>query len=117
MPSTSTRGDWIIIISVCMLLPPGPEQSSLMMTLRRACAEQMPVARRKMSASGRDLGAGIFFVLLLPCRPGLLGRVDEGAGVHDHHVRVLGIRNDLHAGLVEVTDHDLAVHEVLGAAK
>jgi hypothetical protein len=49
-----------------MLLPPGPEQSSLMMTLRRACAEQMPVARRKMSASGRDLGPAFSLFYFFP---------------------------------------------------
>src|ERR1022692_4767498 len=35
MPNTSACGDWIIVSSVCMLLPPGPEQSSLTMTFRR----------------------------------------------------------------------------------
>src|ERR1017187_9740723 len=34
MPSTSTCGHWIIASSVCMLLPPGPEQFSLTRTLR-----------------------------------------------------------------------------------
>ena len=47
----------------------------------------------------------------------LLGRVDERAGVDDDDVRLLGVGNDLHAGLVEVAHHYLAVHEVLGAAK
>src|ERR1035441_644279 len=44
MPSTSTCGDWIIVSSVCMLLPPGPEQSSLTMTLRRSRGHATEVA-------------------------------------------------------------------------
>src|SRR5215831_1232480 len=38
MPKTSTVGDWIMVSTACMLLPPGPEQSSLMITLRRGWA-------------------------------------------------------------------------------
>src|SRR5208282_2397984 len=35
MPRTSTCGDWSNSKTVCKLLPPGPEQSWLIMTLRR----------------------------------------------------------------------------------
>src|ERR1700719_2935780 len=54
IPSTSTCGDWIITRRVCMLLPPGPEQSSLMMTLRRGWAEAKQVASK--SRRTREIG-------------------------------------------------------------
>jgi hypothetical protein len=47
----------------------------------------------------------------------LLGRVDERAGVYDDDVGLVLIGDDFHAGLVEVADHDLAIHEVLCAAE
>jgi hypothetical protein len=47
----------------------------------------------------------------------LLGGVDEGAGVDDDHVGLFGLRNDLHARLMKMPDHDLAIDEILGATE
>src|SRR5579862_6135074 len=51
MPSTSTLGDWISRARVCMLLPPGPEQSSLMTILRRGWLHAMEPASSSAIAS------------------------------------------------------------------
>ena len=45
-----------------------------------------------------------------------LGAVDEAAGVDEHDAR-LAVRNDLVAGLLQVPEHHLGVHEVLRAAE
>ena len=47
----------------------------------------------------------------------LLGRIDERAGVDDDDVRLFGLGDDGHAGLVQVADHDLAIDEILGATE
>ncbi len=47
----------------------------------------------------------------------LLRRVDERAGVHDHGVRARGIVRDFHAALEQRAEHDLRVHQVLGATE
>ena len=47
----------------------------------------------------------------------MLGSVDEGAGIDDDDVRFGGIRGHGHAGLGEVTDHDLGIDQVLGATQ
>ena len=47
----------------------------------------------------------------------LLGRINKGAGVDDDHVGLGGIIGDLDAVLQEGAEHDLGVHEVLGAAE
>ncbi len=44
-------------------------------------------------------------------------RVDEATGVDDDHVRIFGLGDQANASPVEVTHHDLAVHQVLGAAQ
>jgi hypothetical protein len=51
MPSTSTSFDWISNATVCILLPPGPEQSSLMMTLRRGWHQLRDAASSSASRS------------------------------------------------------------------
>ena len=47
----------------------------------------------------------------------LLGRVDEAAGVHDQHLRLLGVGGELIAGPPQQAQHPLRVHLVLGTAK
>ena len=46
-----------------------------------------------------------------------LRRVDERARVDDHHVGLVGVGHDAHAGLVQVADHDLGIDEILSAAE
>src|SRR5262249_25805489 len=47
----------------------------------------------------------------------LLGRADEGARVHDQHVRGVGIEDQLVSGARELAEHDLAVDLVLRTAQ
>jgi hypothetical protein len=47
----------------------------------------------------------------------LLCLVDEGAGVHDEHVRVSGVARQLVAGIPSKAEHHLGVDEVLGTAE
>ena len=46
-----------------------------------------------------------------------LGRVDEGAGVHDHDVGLVRVRCQRHSRLVQMARHDFRIDEVLGAAE
>src|SRR6266700_4061441 len=46
-----------------------------------------------------------------------LRRIDERAGVDDHNVGFFRLGNHLHAGLMEMTDHDLAIDEILRATE
>jgi hypothetical protein len=46
----------------------------------------------------------------------LLRRINERAGVHDHHVRLGSVAGDLDAVLQQRADHHLGIHEVLRAA-
>ena len=43
--------------------------------------------------------------------------VDECAGVDDDDVGIRRIGHDLHSGLVQMADHDLAIDEILDATK
>jgi len=45
------------------------------------------------------------------------GGLQKPAGIHNQHVRLGGIRHYLHAGLVQKTEHCLAVNQVFGTAK
>ena len=46
-----------------------------------------------------------------------LGRVDETAGIDDHHVSAHNVSLDGVAGFLDTVHHPLAVHLILGAAK
>ena len=45
----------------------------------------------------------------------LLSRVDEGAGVDDEHIGLGGVVRELGPTLEERAEHDLGIHQVLGA--
>jgi hypothetical protein len=47
----------------------------------------------------------------------LLGRVDEGAGVDDHHVGRVGIGREFHAREAQMPGDDFRIDEILGAAE
>jgi hypothetical protein len=47
----------------------------------------------------------------------LFSLLDEAAGVDDHRLRLLQLRDDLMAPFPKLAEHDLAVDPVLGAAK
>jgi hypothetical protein len=46
-----------------------------------------------------------------------LGRVDEGAGIDDHHVGFVGVGREGHARQVEMAGDDFGIDEVLRAAE
>src|SRR5271168_745375 len=87
MPRTSTCGDWMRSKRVCMLLPPGPEQSWLMMILRRDCALAGEMDTRSARASARKrrtLPSKITLLLSPLPLPPFCGSVDP-AGVKVPH--------------------------------
>ena len=45
------------------------------------------------------------------------GRIDEGAGVNDDHISLFRFGNNYHPSLVQMPDHDLAIHEIFGATE
>ena len=47
----------------------------------------------------------------------LLGRIDEGTGVHDKDFGVFRAGSEARAGAVEEAHHDFGVDEVFGAAE
>ena len=47
----------------------------------------------------------------------LLGHIDKGTGVHDEDIGKIRFRGHDHSLLLEVSDHDLGIDQVLGAAK
>src|SRR5271156_1452634 len=80
MPRTSTSGDWIRSKRVCMLLPPGPEQSWLMMILRRACGEAGETQTKSNNAKASKrwiLGAKIACLLSPLPPPPFFGSIDS----------------------------------------
>jgi hypothetical protein len=47
----------------------------------------------------------------------VFGNIDKRAGVDDESIGKLGIRHESHAFILQVSEHDLGVDEVLGTAK
>ena len=47
----------------------------------------------------------------------LLGRINEGAGIDDDDVRVLGVGGDFMPGLARQAQHDFAIHKILRTAE
>jgi hypothetical protein len=45
------------------------------------------------------------------------GRIDEGAGVDDHGIRVRRLGHELPAGLAELADHHLGIDEILSTTE
>ena len=47
----------------------------------------------------------------------LLGRIDEAAGIHQDHIGLVGLGGQFVAVELGVTEHDLGINEILGAAE
>ena len=46
-----------------------------------------------------------------------LSRIDERAGVDDEHVRLVSRRRDFHSARQDASQHDLGIHQILGATQ